>query len=180
MSRVRCETCGEWMFHLAQRCPHCGAARGGGEEVAEAPAEPKQERAPLKLSPEEARALLAVDAAARPSEPSPEQGLLDTVAWRESPVDKALTVLAFPVTALAVLAIGLALAKARRWGVKVSWEGARWLAVPTAASLGWVALDAAGSSTGATAVLGASLGAYFLRALLRARSSPGARLEKLR
>lgn len=179
MSRVRCERCGEWMFHLAKACPHCGAARGG-EGAAEAPVEPAKERAPLKLSPEEARALLAVDAAARPSAPSPAQGLLDTVAWRESPLDKALTVLAFPVTVLAVVAIGLALAKARRWGVRVSWAGARWLAVPTAASLGWVALDAAGSSTVATVLLGASLGSYFLRALLRARKSPGAVLERLR
>ena len=179
MSRVSCEHCGQWMYHLAKSCPHCGAVRGGAEEVAEAPGEPK-ERPPLKLSPEEAKALLAVDAAARASEPSPEQGLLDTVVWRTSPLDKALTVLAFPVTVLAVLAIGLALAKARRWGVKVSWEGARWLAVPTTASLGWVALDAAGSSTAATAVLGTSLGAYFVRALLRRRTSPGAALARIR
>ena len=58
--RVACKACGKWMFHLAKTCPHCGAPQEAKQAApaakVEATVKPKVE---LKLSPEEARSLLA-------------------------------------------------------------------------------------------------------------------------
>lgn len=159
--RVACKKCGQWMFHLASKCPHCGAPQGA---AADADAElvsaaPKKDHKPgLQVSAEEARALIALDAAKSPIEKK--LTFLDVVQelvlWRDGVLDVALSVLAFPVTGATVVTLGFLLVRRKPRDRERALDGALFLAVPTASAFlaatlwqfntelpGWLAFGAA-------------------------------------
>lgn len=139
--RVACKKCGKWMFHLAQKCPHCGAPQAAAPEAEEgvvdlsAPAK-KEKKPELQVSAEEARSLIALEAAKNPSEKK--LTFLDVVQelvmWRDGVLDVALSVLAFPVTGATVATLGFLLVRRRPKDREGALDGTLFLAVPTASA----------------------------------------------
>jgi hypothetical protein len=173
--RVACKGCGQWMFHLAVTCPHCGAPQQALVAKAPAPAPlPTPRPVPLTLSPGEAQALLAATsgAVARPA------SLIDVarevVLPQEGLAELALSLLAAPVTVLTVLVLGYLLLRERRSRREERLQGARLLAVPACTALAAVSLLGSGLPGLAWAALGASFGAWLARELSRrARAKRG-------
>ncbi len=150
--RVRCVKCERWMFHLAQRCPHCGAVQPGRAGA-------KLE----KLTAEEARSLLEVVA------PSPRSFLSvarEFIAPRSGKVDLVLSVLAAPLTVLAVATTGWLV---RFAGAEASpqLEVARVAAVPMTALLGVTVLVELPAPGWGYALWGTTFLAWALRTWLR-------------
>ena len=106
------------MFHLAKTCPHCGANQDGSAEEEETPAPVQAARKPeLKLSAEEARAMLSMAATATHGEERPVT-LADVagnlVKPRDGLVELITSVIAAPLTAVTVLVLGYFLLRLRR------------------------------------------------------------------
>ncbi len=144
------------MFRLAKTCPHCGAVRDPG-------ATPK-----LEISSEEARALLAT--AAPSGEPRMKDVAAELVFPKEGGLDLVLTLIALPVTTLTLVVLGYGVLQAMRKRQTVNLRGARLLAVPTSTALAAVLLVEGGAPTGVWVALGASLLAWFVRDVVRARA----------
>lgn len=164
MSRVACTRCGQWRFHLAKTCPHCGAAQGAPEVSGEAPGK-------LELSPEEARSLLAVSAPNR-GEPRLRDVAEALVLPRGGAAELVLCVLAVPVTVLTVVVLGYVVVQALRKRLPVQMRVARLLAVPTTSALAAVLLFEVGAPVPAWVALGVSLLAWVVRDVMRARARP--------
>ncbi|MEW5739002.1 MAG: hypothetical protein AB1938_08740 [Myxococcota bacterium] len=168
--RTPCEKCGQPMFHLAQVCPHCGARRGGGEapEGMQAPARPKPP--PLSLSPEEARALLAVQAPTGGPKTTLPEVAKDLVLPREGVVELVTSLVAAPLTAASVVALSLALLRERRARREEGLRGATLLAVPATAGLLAVLLYKNDADTGWWLGLCLCGAAWLFRTLRRAHA----------
>lgn len=168
--RVACRQCGKWVFHLAASCPHCGARLDGAQPTAEAPKPAAPGAKPeLKLSPEEARALLATSSLAQgPAPASLGDVASDLVMPRPGGADLVLTVLAAPLTIATVLVLGYLLVRERRSRREGKLEGARLFGVPAVGALIAVSLWTSDTPTWAWALLGCSFAAWVVRELLRA------------
>lgn len=171
--RVPCERCGQPMFHLAQTCPHCGVRRGGAAPEAEA--RPRPARPALSLSPEEARALLAVQAPGAGGPATLVHVARDLVLPRAGALEWVTSLLSGPLTVASIVALALARLRERRARREESLQGAALLAVPATAGLVAVALWELDAATGSWGVLGACFAAWAVRAVVRARVDDGLR-----
>ncbi len=92
--RVRCVKCERWMFHLAQKCPHCGAIQ------------PMRVDKKLdNVTTDEAKALLEVSNAHKA--PTTFFGVArDLVLPHDGALEMVLSVLAAPLTLIAVAVTG--------------------------------------------------------------------------
>ncbi|GMU61934.1 MAG: hypothetical protein AMXMBFR34_36970 [Myxococcaceae bacterium] len=167
--RTTCERCGQPMFHLAQVCPHCGARRAGAPPAEEAV--PRKEKpAPLSLSPEEARALLAVQSPAQAPKTSLVEVAKDLVLPRAGVFESVASLLAAPLTVASVAALALALLRERRTRREEGMRGAALLAVPATAALLAVLFFPHDAGVAWYVGLGACAGAWLIRSLGRARA----------
>lgn len=151
--RVACSKCKGWMFHLAKRCPHCGA------ENSAAPAK-------MELSQEEARALLQSSTPPR-STVSFSDIASATVMPREGVLELVLSVLAAPLTASTVLTLGYFLLRQKRSRRDDALAGAQLLAVPVCAALFAVTLFELDAPPWAWGAFAFSFAAWAVRALRR-------------
>lgn len=173
--RVACKKCGKWMFHLAQKCPHCGAPQSSAAAAEEGPVEltaPKKEKKPeLQVSAEEARALIALDAAKSPTEKK--LTFLDVVQelvlWRDGALDVALSVLAFPVTGMTVVTLGFLLVRRRPKDREGALDGTLFLAVPTASAFLGVTLWQLDTAWPGWLAFGSAFVAWLARTVVRAQ-----------
>jgi uncharacterized Zn finger protein (UPF0148 family) len=139
--RIACKQCGKWMFHLAVKCPHCGAPQSANASAPdeEAPVPKVKEKKPeLKLSAEEARALLAAEEAKDPRSGSSMTFAAlaqELVMWRDGVPDVVLSVLAFPVTGATVISLGYLLLRVRRSQRDEALAGITLMAVPIGAAM---------------------------------------------
>lgn len=156
------------MFHLAQSCPHCGARRGETAPAVDEAPPAKAERAPLRLSPEEARSLLAAQAPAAPRGGSFRELAADLVLPRTGAVELLLSVLAGPVTIVTTLTLAWATLKAMRRKTEPDFAGAQLLAVPATSALLALLLWRDGTTLAAWLALATSFSAWLVRAVLRA------------
>lgn len=159
------------MFHLAKACPHCGTPHGSPVAAPVVPepqaAAPKKK---LELTAEEARSLLAASAPAR--EPRMRDVATDLVLPRGGGLDLALSIVAFPVTALTLVVLGYGVLQTMRRRHAVNLRAARMLAVPTAAAFGAVLLFQNDAPRAGWVALGTSLLAWLARDLIRASVRP--------
>lgn len=158
------------MYHLAQRCPHCGAsAVTTGPALAPAPV--SSAKPALSLTPEEARALLAVQS--RESEPR-QQTLLDVavelVEWRADGLDRVLSVVAGPVTVLTAVTLSAVMLRVRRSRRDVTLAGASAFGVPAVTGLLFSYLLQQDVDSRLLVGLGVSAFAWLARALRRSRA----------
>lgn len=158
--RVRCVKCERWMFHLAQKCPHCGALQ---------PA-----RADKKLSNvtvDEVKALLEVSNTRRA--PASFGAVAREFVWpRAGVLELVLSVLAAPLTLAAVLVGGWYHSPLRLWRAsETQLEVSRLIAVPgTAVMLATFFIDS--PNPGLTyGVLGVSFSAWAVRGFRRMSKS---------
>lgn len=157
MAVIACDACGGKMNDGLAVCPHCGARRA----VTERP----------KLSGDEIRALLATDRSARGAEP---RGLIQTLVLPHPATrgaarvaEIALTLLGLPL----VISGAVAIALTRR---------ARLTAAPGGelpAALAMTVFGGAGLLGLPVALVGASIAAIWLRALIRIRSAHDRRAD---
>jgi hypothetical protein len=124
--RVTCEACKRPMSAAAARCPHCAALQSRGAIASASSSEgatatnPTTPSGPGRLrgiSAEEARALIAIDAAARDRPKGGEP--FDILGWMFAPdpmsrgrarlAEMVLTVLALPVFVAGIIGAGLAM-----------------------------------------------------------------------
>lgn len=171
--RVACKQCGKWMFHLAVKCPHCGAPQtpsksSADDELAEEQPKPKK-KAELQLSADEARALLAAEDAKEPRGTSMTFGQLaqELVLWRDGLPDVVLSVLAFPVTGMTVVTLGYLLLRVRRSQRDDALAGMALMAVPVAAFLLAISLWEFNTPLGGWVAFGAGFAAWVARTALR-------------
>ena len=153
MAVIACDACGGKMNDGLAACPHCGARRA----VTERP----------KLSSDEIRALLATDPTARALE---QRGLIQTLVLPHPATrgaariaEIALTVLGLPL----VISGAAALALTRRARLTAAAGGE----VP--AALAMTVFGGAGLLGLPVALVGGSLAAIWLRALIRIRTARG-------
>lgn len=167
--RVVCQQCGKWRFHLAVTCPHCGA-RSGDDGAKPADAKPPAAKPELKLSAEEARALLAASSLAQgPAPASLGDVASDLVMPRAGGADLVLTVLAAPLTVATVVVLGYLLVRERRSRREGKLEGARLFGVPAVGAFIAVTLwTSSDVPSWSWALLGGSFAAWGARELLRA------------
>ncbi|MFZ5442878.1 MAG: hypothetical protein ACOZQL_22930 [Myxococcota bacterium] len=165
--RVACKRCGKWMFHLAVSCPHCGARADGAKPAAEA-APPPKTKPELKLSPEEARSLLAASAGGPSGGATIGEVAAEMVLPRAGAAELVLTVLAAPLTVATVAVLGYLLVRERRSRREGKLEGARTFGVPAVAAL--IAVSLWGSAVPAWSwwLLGGAFAAWLAREVLRA------------
>ncbi len=167
--RVACKACGKWMFHLAKTCPHCGAPQEAKQAApaakVEATVKPKVE---LKLSPEEARSLLAAT-------PTGGSGVSFTdvaleIIWpRVGALELALSIVAGPVTSVTVLVLGYLLLREKRGRRDDKLQGVRQLAVPACTALVAATLYGGPVPWLAWGLLAVSFLAWVAREVLRSR-----------
>jgi uncharacterized Zn finger protein (UPF0148 family) len=167
--RAPCERCGQPMFHLAQVCPHCGARRAGAPEP-EAAAPAKTKPPPLQLTPEEARALLSVQAGPATPRTSLVDVAKDLVLPRAGALELLASLAAAPVTVASVAALSLSLLRERRARRDEAMGGASLLAVPATVGLLAVLLWEYGAGSPWWVALGASTAAWLVRTVARARA----------
>ena len=158
--RVACSKCGKWMFHLAVKCPHCGAERDPGAEKK------------LEVSSEEARALLTATS-------PPSELRFRNVAERlvlpvkDTKTELVLSVLAAPMTLFTLLVLGWGIMQtARNKRSALDLRGVGSLAVPVSYVFLGVILFQIEAPWPVWMVFSASLGAWFVRELLRSRKDP--------
>ncbi len=163
--RIACKSCGKWMFHLAKTCPHCGVAQGPVAPVASPVAVKKLE---LKLSAEEAKALLSAAPTAGAGRASFGDVVAELVLPRRGAVDQVLTVLAGPVTVMTVMVLGYLLLREKRNRREDQLQGLRLVAVPACTGLVCALLYRSGVPDVAWGLLGASFLAWVVREVLRA------------
>jgi len=167
--RVACTACGKWMFHLAKTCPHCGAARGAPAEMAK-PVEPGKPKPELKLSSEEARALLTVTPGAGTTTTTSFSDIAHELVFpRGGAVELVLSILAGPVTATTVLVLGYLLLREKRARRDDKLHGLRQLAVPAVSAMVCASLYGSGVPWSAWGALGFSFAAWVVREVLRSR-----------
>lgn len=173
--RVACKSCGKWMFHLAKTCPHCGASQDGSAPAPEARAVVEKPKPELKLSAEEARAMLLLAQHAASGEERPVT-LADVAANLVKPRDGWLelitSVLAGPLTCLTVLVLGYFLLRLRRSQRSAALWGANALAVPLSTGLLALAFSDAEAPQWVYGVLGASFAAWVVRSVKRVATGP--------
>jgi DNA-directed RNA polymerase subunit RPC12/RpoP len=157
MAVIACDACGGKMNDGLAVCPHCGARRA----VTERP----------KLSGDEIRALLATDPTARDAEP---RGLIQTLVLPHPATrgaarlaEIALTLLGLPLVISGAAAI--ALTRRARLTAALGGELPAALAMTVFGGAGLLGLPAA--------LVGASIAAIWLRALIRIRSAPDRRAD---
>jgi hypothetical protein len=157
MAVIACDACGGKMNDGLAVCPHCGARRAMTERP--------------KLSGDEIRALLATDRSARDAEP---RGLIQALVLPHPATrgaarvaELALTVLGLPLVISG--AVALALTRRARRTVASSGELPAALAMTVFGGVGLLGLPAA--------LVGASIAAIWLRALIRIRSAPDRRAD---
>ena len=160
------------MFHLAVACPHCGA-RNDGAKSEDAAATPAQRKPELKLSADEARALLAVSSRLHPSKTGLSYVAAGLVWPRKGTAEWVLSVVAAPLTLVTAAVLGYLLLFERSAAERSEpWEeslrGAWLLAVPAAAAAVAATVYEHGGPEWPLPVLGISLGAWIVRQLLRA------------
>jgi DNA-directed RNA polymerase subunit RPC12/RpoP len=155
MAVIACDACGGKMNDGLAVCPHCGGRRA----LTERP----------KLSGDEIRALLATDRSSRDREP---RGLVPTLVLPHPATrgvarlaEIALTLVGLPIVVSGALAIALT----RRARLAASSGG------ELAAALTMTVFGGSGLFLVPTPVVGASIAAVWLRAVIRIRS--GARRE---
>jgi hypothetical protein len=101
--RVRCVKCERWMFHLAQKCPHCGAMQ---------PA--RVEKKLSNVSTDEAKALLEVSNAHKA--PTTFFSIARSLVMPgEGALELVLSVIAAPLTIVAVAVTGWYHSPLRPW-----------------------------------------------------------------
>lgn len=154
--RVRCVKCERWMFHLAQKCPHCGALQ--------------PTRVDKKLSnvtSDEAKALLEVSNSNRA--PSSFFSVAhEMVMPREGVLELVLSVLAAPLTIAAVALTGWYHSPLRRWrAIESELEMARLVAVPGSAVMLAVMMTDVPNPAIAYGVLGVSFASWAVRGFRR-------------
>lgn len=160
------------MFALASKCPHCGAVNREPlvDEVKKPAVEgPKPE---LKLSAEEARALLSTAQPKAPTEPGFAEIAAELVLPKGGAVELVLSIAAILVTGPTVVTLGGAMRAARKRGAPLDFRGARVFGVPSSAALLAVSLWQVQAPGWAWGVLGASISAWVVRELIRAKSAP--------
>jgi hypothetical protein len=162
------------VFHLAKKCPHCGAPQSEAPEGEEAAAEPKPKRPPeLKLSAEEAKALLAIDDLKQPSSTLTFADVAqELVLWKDGLADRVLTVLAAPLTVVTVLTMGYLLSRRRRVSREDGMGAVKLFAVPLGTAMFAASLFEASAPAEAFYGLGACFGAWGVRTFLRASRRP--------
>ena len=158
--RVACSKCGKWMFHLAAKCPHCGAERNPGADKK------------LEVTSEEARALLT--ATSPPSELRfrnvAERLVLPMSGTRSELV---LSVLAAPMTVFTLVVLGYGMLQtATNKRTSLDLRGVGSFAVPVSFVFLGVILFQIEAPGSVWAVFCGSLGAWFVRELLRSRREP--------
>jgi len=163
------------MFHLAKTCPHCGASQDGStkeEKPAPIAEKPKPE---LKLSAEEARAMLSLATTASRGEERPVT-LADVasnlVKPRDGLVELITSVIAAPLTAATVLVLGYFLLRLRRSQRSAALWGANALAVPLATGLLLLALVDSEVPEWPYWLVGISFGAWAVRSVVRVATTP--------
>jgi DNA-directed RNA polymerase subunit RPC12/RpoP len=151
MAVIACDACGGKMNDGLAVCPHCGARRA----LTERP----------KMSGEEIRALLATDRSARDAEP---RGLIQTLVLPHPATqgaarvaEIALTVIGLPLVISGAIAI--ALKRRTRLTVASGGELPAALVMTVFGGAGLIGLPAA--------LVGTSIAAIWLRALIRSRSA---------
>ena len=157
MAVIACDACGGKMNDGLAVCPHCGARRA----VTERP----------KLSDDEIRALLATDPTARDLE---QRGLIQTVVLPHPATrgaariaEIALTVLGLPLVISGAAAI--ALTRRARLTAAAGGELSGALAMTVFGGVGLLGLP--------VALVGASIAAIWLRAVIRIRSAADRRAD---
>ncbi|MFO0599686.1 MAG: hypothetical protein U0228_30545 [Myxococcaceae bacterium] len=168
--RVACKSCGKWVFHLAQRCPHCGTAQFkavGDEPPASAEAKATKKPAELKLSAEEARALLAVSDGLTDKPITFSDVMSELLLPGEGVADLVLTLIAAPLTLTTVLTLGWLLLRRKRSERDVALLGAKALAVPVCSALWSVTLWELEAPAWSFGVVAAGFVAWFIRAFVR-------------
>lgn len=163
------------MFHLAKTCPHCGAGQGGGAPQPEQPTVQDKPKPELKLSAEEARAMLSLATTASRGEERPVT-LADVAGNLVKPRDGLLelvtSVLAAPLTAATVLVLGYFLLRLRRSQRSAALWGANALAVPLATGLLLLAFVDGDVPAWPYWLVGVSFGAWAVRSVVRVATTP--------
>ena len=169
--RVACKACGQWVFHLATTCPHCGARQGAAP--APPPVEKKPPAKPIELTDEEKRALLSVSLM---QTSTGERSLLtvakDFVLSRGTVLDLGLSVLAAPLTVFTVVTLGYVMVRQDRAQRDGNLEGTAAFAVPACSIIAALTFATEQASTWAWVVLGVSFTAWLVRTIVRARRRP--------
>lgn len=158
--RIKCPSCGQWMFHLAKKCPHCGKAVVPGAAVAAVGAPGK-----LELSGDEARAFLA--AQVRPANERFSAVAADMVMPGSGVAELVLSMLAAPLTLSTVVTLGYFLLREKRSRRDEKLNGTRMLAVPVCTVLFAVTLAEFNAGRWWYVALAVSFVAWVARALIR-------------
>jgi hypothetical protein len=164
------------MFHLAKTCPHCGVSQdGSAKEETPAPVQEKAKKPELKLSAEEARAMLSLAATATHGEERPVT-LADVagnlVKPRDGLVELITSVIAGPLTAVTVLVLGYLLLRLRRSQRSAALWGANALAVPVATGLLLLTFVDFEVPDWPYWLVGVSFGAWLIRSVVRVATTP--------
>lgn len=141
------------MFHLAQKCPHCGAMAAA------------REAKPEKITVEEAKSLL--QATTPPREENFADIAGDFVLPRGGIVEVVTSVLAAPLTVFTVLVTGYFLVREKASRRQEQLVGVRLLAVPVCAALAGALLFSRGAPLGSFVALVISLAAWSARTFTR-------------
>lgn len=168
--RVACTACGQWMFHLAKVCPHCGAGPGA---AAPAKTEPSKEpkKPGLSLTAEEARAMLSLTTTGA-EKPETLQSVTDRlISPRGGALELVTSVLAAPLTFTTVLTLGWYLVRMKPAQRTAALTGAGALAVPASTALFAVTLFEFEAPAWAYGVLGVSFLAWAVRGVRRLATS---------
>jgi hypothetical protein len=168
MTRMACEGCGKWVFEEAVVCPHCGK-----KQNRVAPQAAEGGKPALHVSPDEARALLAMAAMSR-GEPATEDTRAGLTTWlllplthgRKRPFEIGLTLLAGPLLLLVLFTVGLAAWKHPAASLRGTARTSVFMAAFSVFGLGLVlGLPTVWS----VALPGAMLAAWVAREILRSR-----------
>jgi hypothetical protein len=180
MARLPCDSCGNWKHEEAAICPHCGARQDGQNSPVVKDQEPfsgEQEKKPaLKVSADEARAILQVNAVSRPAAGIEDSRggvagymLLPQTVGKKQPWEVFFTILAFPLIALTIFVVA-----SYAWRFRyVSFRGLAQTGAPVAAlaAFGLAILSGMSSIPAAIAIAGMFL-AWIVREVIRVRRQP--------
>ena len=177
MPPISCPACKQKMSSEAAVCPHCGARQTGAPSAL----------ADVKLSPDEIRALIAVDTATRTSA-TPQRTSIAAVVLPHARTsggarvaELALTLVCLPLLLSGLVPLALGRYALRRRAEDLSSEAAVTLMIAVSGGLGLasIMLELGGSAGAAAATVGAEIVALIIRNTIRARAAATRDLMRL-
>ena len=177
MPPVACTACKQKMSSEAAVCPHCGARSAGA---------PRQ-IADVKLSPDEIRALVAVDQASREGV-DPPRGLVQTVlsphprtSGGTRTAEIALTIACLPIILCGLLPLAFVRRVARGRATEVVGEAGAVLTIAVSGGVGLASLLVGGdlSALQILGIVGGEIALLVIRGTVRAQASASRELMRL-